>query len=401
MSGIRVLEVASWTYVPMAGGVLAEWGADVLKIEHPEGGDPQRGLVSSGLMPGGGGVNFAIEHPNRGKRSVAVDVGTEGGRDVILKLAATADVFLTSFLPAARRRLRIDVDDIRAVNPSIIYGRGSGHGQRGPEAERGGYDASTFWARGGSMDIATPLGSAFPVGQPGGAYGDTMGGGTIAGGIAAALFHRERTGEAVIVDCSLLGMGAWATGFSLAMCSAFGLEGFPKGPREASSNPLVGTYRTSDDRFLMLVFLQSDRYWGEFTQVVGRPELATDPRFVDSAARAENRKDCIAVLDEIFAERTLDEWRKVLADVEGVWAPVQTPREVWQDQQVVANNHVQEVQAADGTTFKLEAAPLEFNETPSQLTRAPDLGEHTDEVLQEVGLDMDQILDLKFKGAIL
>jgi crotonobetainyl-CoA:carnitine CoA-transferase CaiB-like acyl-CoA transferase len=228
-----------------------------------------------------------------------------------------------------------------------------------------------------------------------------MGGGTIAGGIAAALFHRERTGEAVTVDCSLLGMGAWATGFSLAMCSAFGLEGFPKGPREASSNPLVGTYRTADDRFLMLVFLQSDRYWPELVQVVGRPELADDPRFKDSAARAENRKECVALLDEIFAERTLEEWKKVLAEVEGVWAPVQTPREVWEDPQVVANQHVQEVEAEDGSTFKLVAAPLEFNETPSHLTRAPNLGEHTDDVLQEVGLEMDQILDLKIKGAIL
>ena len=400
MSGIRVLEVASWTYVPMAGGVLAEWGADVLKIEHPDGGDPQRGLVSSGLIPGKG-ANFAIEHPNRGKRSIGVDVGTDEGREVLLKLAATSDVFLTSFLPAARRRLRIDVDDIRAVNPSIIYVRGSGHGQRGPEAERGGYDASTFWARGGSMDIATPAGSPYPVNQPGGAYGDTMGGGTIAGGIAAALFHRERTGEAVTVDCSLLGMGAWATGFSLAMCAAFGLESFPKGGREQSSNPLVGTYRTADDRFLMLVFLQSDRYWAEFTQAVGRPELASDARFVDSAARAANRGDCIALLDQIFSERTLDEWKKVLADVEGVWAPVQTPREVWEDPQVVANHHVQDVEAEDGSTFKLVAAPLEFNETPSQLTRAPGLGEHTDAVLMEVGLDMDQILDLKIKGAIL
>jgi len=401
MSGVRVLEVAAWTYVPMAGGVLAEWGADVLKIEHPEGGDPQRGLISSGLIPGTG-ANFAHEHPNRGKRSVGLDLGTEEGREVLLKLAETSDVFLTSFLPAARRRLRIDVDDIRAVNPSIIYVRGSGHGQRGPEAEAGGYDGCTFWARGGSMDIATPLGAEYPVNQPGGAYGDTMGGGTIAGGIAAALFHRERTGEAVTVDCSLLGMGVWATAFSLAMCSTFGLESFPKGSRLQAPNPIVNTYKTSDDRFFMLVMLQSDRYWAPLMQVVGRPELADDPRFVDAAARAEHKQECIEVLDEIFASRTFEEWKNVLAEQEGVYAAVQTPREVIDDPQVKANNYVQDVVAEDGTTFKLVAAPLEFNETPVQITRAPGLGEHTDAVLQELlGLEMEQILDLKVKGAVL
>jgi crotonobetainyl-CoA:carnitine CoA-transferase CaiB-like acyl-CoA transferase len=400
MSGIRVLEVASWVYVPMAGGVLAEWGADVVKIEHPEGGDPQRGLISSGLMPGGGAVNFAVEHPNRNKRSVAIDIGTEEGRDVLLKLAETSDVFLTSFLPAARRKLRIDVDDIRAVNPSIIYVRGSGNGQRGPEAERGGYDGCTYWARGGSMDIATPGGVEYPVGQPGGAYGDTLGGGTIAGGISAALFHRERTGEALTVDCSLLGMGAWATAFSIAMCSAFGIDQFPKGARNQMSNPLVSCYKTSDGRFLMLVMLQSDRYWPELMTKVGRPELVDDPRFVDATARAQNRVECIAILDEIFAGRTFVEWKALLNDVEGVWSPVQTPREVWEDPQVIANGIVQDVTVGDGS-LKLVAAPLQFNETPSVLTRAPDHGEHTDDVLLELGFDMDQILDLKIKGAIL
>src|SRR6516165_11594823 len=156
MSGVRVLEVAAWTYVPSAGAVLAEWGADVLKVEHPETGDPQRALITSGLVPSGpGGVNHMIELPNRGKRSVAIDLGTEDGHDLLLRLAEASDVFLTNFLPPARRRLRIEVGDIRAVNPDIIYVRGSGQGQRGPEAERGGYDGCTFWARGGPADIVS------------------------------------------------------------------------------------------------------------------------------------------------------------------------------------------------------------------------------------------------------
>src|SRR5579864_5187562 len=148
MEGIRVLEVASWTYVPAAGAVLAEWGADVIKIEHPDSGDPQRGLVNSGLVPTGpGGVNHMIELPNRGKRSVAIDLSTEEGRDVLLRIASTSDVFLTNFLPPARRKLRIDVEDIRAANPDIIYVRGSAQGVRGPEADRGGFDGCSFWHR--------------------------------------------------------------------------------------------------------------------------------------------------------------------------------------------------------------------------------------------------------------
>jgi crotonobetainyl-CoA:carnitine CoA-transferase CaiB-like acyl-CoA transferase len=402
MEGIRVLEAAAWTYVPMAGGVLAEWGADVLKVEHPETGDPQRGLITSGLLPGGATpVNFIIEHPNRGKRSVAIDLATDEGHELLLKLAATSDVFSTNFLPAARRKLRIEVEDIRTANPKIIYARGSGQGQRGPETERGGYDGCTFWARGGSADISHSPGAAYPPSQPGGAYGDTLGGLTIAGGIAAALFHRERTGEALTIDCSLVAMGAWATAFTISGAAAFGLDRFPVFSREQAANPIVNVYRTSDNRYLSLVMLQSDRYWPELMEKVGRPDLITNPRFADSKARAENKTECIHLLDEIFASRTFEEWKKVLADVEGIWSAVQTAGEVINDPVVVANSYVRDVKAEDGSTFKLVAVPLEFNETPSEITRAPNLGEHTDEVLLELGLDMDQVMDLKVKGAIL
>ena len=401
MDGVRVLEVEAWTYVPMAGGVLAEWGADVLKIEHPESGDPQRGLISSGLVGGGGAVNFMIELPNRGKRSVAIDIGTEEGRDVLLKLAATSDVFLTSFLPAARRKLGIEVDDIRTVNPDIIYVRGSALGQEGPESERGGYDFSTFWCRGGSADTSTPMGAEYPVGQPGGAYGDVLGGMTIAGGISAALLHRERTGEALIVDCSLLGMGAWATGFSIAAAAAFGLERMPSGKRENSPNPLVGTYRTSDGRFIALVMMQSDRFWPELVTAMGRPDLATDPRFIDGPTRAQNGAACMGVLDGIFGSRTLAEWKVALADIQGNWAVVQSVSEIMVDPQVVANGYVCDLEDSTGKPFKLVASPLQFNETHAELTRGPEHGEHTDEVLLELGIDMDELIDLKVKGAIL
>jgi crotonobetainyl-CoA:carnitine CoA-transferase CaiB-like acyl-CoA transferase len=399
MSGVRVVEVAAWTYVPAAGAVLAEWGADVIKIEHPETGDPQRGLVSSGLVPASGGINHMIELPNRGKRSVAIDLATDEGRELLDKLVATADVFVTNFLPDARRKLRIEVDDIRAVNPKAIYVRGSGQGQRGPEAERGGYDACSFWGR-AVADVATPSGMPWPIGQPGPGFGDLIGGLTIAGGISAALFHRERTGEAVVVDNSLLATAMWATGASVLAAGLFGFSKMPMGDRRDMFNPIVNTYRTSDGRFLSLIMLQSDRYWPELVSTMGHPELVDDPRFADAKARYENRQVCVDTLDEIFATRTFEEWRAVLSDIEGVWAPVQTSGELLQEPQVLANGYISQVQASNGTNFAMVPSPLQFNEIPAELTRAPEHGEHTDEVLPELGLPMDQILDLKVKGAV-
>jgi crotonobetainyl-CoA:carnitine CoA-transferase CaiB-like acyl-CoA transferase len=401
MEGVRVVEVAAWTYVPIAGAVLAEWGADVIKIEHPETGDPQRGLITAGLMPSGaGGINFMMELPNRGKRSVGLDLKSERGHALLLDLVKTADVFLTNFRPQAREKLRIDVDDLRAVNPKLIYVRGSGHGQRGPEAERGGYDACSFWARGGSADIISEPGD-YPMTQPGPAYGDLISGLTIAGGISAALFHRERTGEALVVDNSLLATGMWATGAAVMMGGLFGFQRFPRGNRAKTPNPLILTYRTKDDRFLSLIMLESDRYWADLVTKVGRPELAADPRFADAGARAHNNEACVGVLDEIFASRTFEEWKQALLEVDGVWAPVQTVSELLEDPQVLANGYLREVEVASGETFRMVSSPLQFNEEPPDLRRAPDHGEHTDEVLAELGLDQEQILQLKVAGAVL
>jgi len=401
MDGIRVVEVAAWTYVPVAGAVLAEWGADVIKIEHPESGDPQRGLVTSGLMPSGpGGINFMMELPNRGKRSVGLDLKSERGHELLLELVKGADVFLTNFRPQARRNLHIDVEDLRAVNPQIIYVRGSGHGQRGPEAERGGYDACSFWARGGSADIISIPGE-YPSMQPGPGYGDVVSGLTIAGGISAALFHRERTGEALVVDNSLLATGMWATSAAVLMAGLFGFERFPQGNRAKAPNPLVLSYKTKDNRFLSLIMLESDRYWADLVTKVGRPELADDARFVDAGARAQNSEACVGILDEIFASRTFEEWKSTLLEVDGVWAPVQTAGELLTDPQVLANGYLRDVEGPSGSTFRMVASPLQFDEVPPELVRAPEHGEHTDEVLQELGLDMDTILELKVAGAVL
>jgi crotonobetainyl-CoA:carnitine CoA-transferase CaiB-like acyl-CoA transferase len=400
MDGIRVLEVASWTYVPVAGAVLAEWGADVIKVENPEGGDPQRGLVTAGLVPAGG-VAHMFELPNRGKRSVGINLASPEGREVLLQLAARCDVFLTNYLPAARKKLGIDVDDIRAANPNIIYVRGSANGQQGRESERGGYDQCTFWGRSGAADGAMTGDLDYPIGQPGAAYGDVLGGLTIAGGISAALLHRERTGEALVVDNSLIAMGIWAMGANLAGAAAYGLDRIPRMPPAKAPNPLVNTYRTADDRHLSLVMLDSDRFWPELVTVLGAAELIDDPRFCSHAARGANNVECVAALAELFARRTLAEWKVLMADTRGVWSPVQRPSEVLEDPQVLANHYVADLEDHEGVPFKLVTSPLQFNEQPGTARRAPTHGEHTDDVITDLGYSMDELLDLKIKGAVL
>ncbi|MGH8917203.1 MAG: CaiB/BaiF CoA transferase family protein [Actinomycetes bacterium] len=401
MRGVRVLEVASWTFVPAAGAVLSDWGADVLKIEHPTQGDPQRGLATLGVLPGGAGVNFMIEFPNRGKRSVAIDIATDDGRDLLYRLAATADVFLTSFLPDARQRLRIDLEHIRAANPDIIYVRGHGQGVRGPDAGRGGYDASSFWSRGGVGDSLTPAGATMPAMQRP-AFGDVMGGMTIAGGIAAALFARANTGETSVVDISLLGTAMWTVQPDIIMTEALGLDDvFRFGDRRARPNPLVGGYPTKDDRWIHLNMMQADRFWADLCQHLGHPELIDDPRFADAAVRAQNCRELVDVFDDIFRSRTLDEWKQALATADGVWAPVQRVVELQDDPQVQANGYLRPVTDSAGHDFHLVAAPVQFDEQPPDLRAAPDHGAHTDEVLRELGLSDEEIMARKVSGAIL
>jgi len=400
MEGVRVVELAAWTFVPAAGAVLAEWGAEVLKIEHPEGGDPQRGLISSGLVPGAGsGVNFFLEQPNHGKKSVAINVQHPDGRAALLDLCRTADVFLTNWLPGPLSRARLEVDDIRAVNPDIIYVRGHGQGRRGPDADRGGYDSSSFFARSGVMNTLTYGDDPYGPTQPA-AFGDLPGGQTIAGAIAAALFRRERTGETSVVDISLLAFGMWVNAPDIVMSKLFGGP-LPKMTRDALPNPLVNRYLTKDGRLVQLVMLQPLRFWPELLTAVGRPELAVDERFATAEGMFANRVEGTRLLDEIFATRTLSEWQDVLQGIKGVWSPVQRGLDLYDDPQVLANGYLGDVAAVDGSTFQLVANPVQFDEQPNTLVRAPELGEHTDDVLRGIGYDDEAIIALKVGNAIL
>lgn len=403
LDGITVVEVASWMFVPSAGAVLVDQGATVLKIEHPETGDPQRGLVSSGLLPGGEeGVNFMMEQPNHGKQSVAIDISTDDGRAALLKLVETADVFLTNQLPQIRRKLRIDNDDIRAANPDIIIARGSGQGTRGPDAEKAGYDGTSYWTRSGMASVMPENAEGWPMGQPAPAFGDVMGGLAVAGAISSALFQRERTGEPSVVDVSLMATALWQNSPLMVASKLFGFSKIPHGgDRRKVPNPGVGAYRTSDDRFIMLILLQSDKFWAELVTLLGKPEMAADERFIDSEARAANSVDCVTLLDEAFGAHDLAHWRDVLDGFSGAWSPYQTLDEVYEDPQTIANGWLPTMTAANGQEVQLVASPAQFDEAPPGMTRCPALGEHTDEVLLAAGHDMDQILELKLSGAIL
>jgi crotonobetainyl-CoA:carnitine CoA-transferase CaiB-like acyl-CoA transferase len=400
MDGIRVVEVATWTFVPAAGAVLAEWGAEVFKIEHPEGGDPQRGLVSSGLVPGGAtGVNFFIEQPNHGKKSVAVNIQHPAGRDVLYKLCETADVFVTSFLPGVRQRAQIDVEHIRAVNPNIVYVRGHGYGPRGPQADTGAYDMAAYFARSGVMNTLAYGDDPYGPTQPP-AFGDLPAGQTIAGAVAAALLQRERTGVASVVDVSLLAFGMWVNAPDIVMSKLIG-QPVPKFSRDTLPNPIVNRYLTKDGRLVQLVMLQAVRFWPELLTALGRPDLAADERFATPEGIFEHRAEGTRLLDEIFATRTLAEWKEALADVKGVWSPVQQGLDLYEDVQVQANGYLADAETTQGTPFQLVSNPTHFDEQPNTVTRAPELGEHTDDVLRDLGFDDEAIIQLKIDNAIL
>ena len=397
LEGIRVLEVAMYGFVPSAGAVLVEWGADVIKVEHAVTGDPQRGLRQTGMLRVEGDPNPNIEHANRGKRSLGLDMSVPEGREVLYELARRSDVFLTSFLPDARQKFGIDVDDIRAMNPKIIYARGSALGPRGAESVKGGYDMTAFWCRAGTAATITPMGYDGMINPPGPAYGDTISGTNLAGGIAAALLKRERSGEPSVVDVSLLGSGVWSLGHTVALTNHLHqlMQGPPPGIHGSPINPLVGVYPTADGRHMSLVMMQPGKYWADVCRHIDRPDLIDDPRFATAEHIAANTADAVEILTKVIATRTLAEWSERFATLAGPWAPVQDTLQVADDPQIRANEYI--VRAGE---LDLVANPVQFDVTAPRTGPAPEFAEQTDEILLELGLDWDRIIELKTAGAV-
>ena len=395
--GIRVVELAQWVFVPVAGALLADWGADVVRIDRLDG-DPYRGLATQGIGSDSGGINLSVALANRGKRSVALDLRSDDGQNVLHQLLANADVFLTSFRPDALDRLGLDADALRTRYPTLVYARGNGYGARGPDAGMAGYDASAYWARGGIAHVLTPADRDYPI-SPRGAMGDRNGGMALAFGIAGALLKRSRTGVGSVVDVSLLATAMWTASSDL-LSALQGGEPRAVGGRGPIVNPLIGTFITADGRHIQLVFLESDRYWGPLCDLIERPDLRDDPRFIDHHARDANQLACVAALDEVFAGRTYEEWKQLLRQLDAPWSPVQSIEELLTDPQVLANDYLGEVVIEGGPTYRLPTVPVQFDERPPALRPAPEHGEPTEAILLELGYEWEDIIRLKETSVI-
>jgi crotonobetainyl-CoA:carnitine CoA-transferase CaiB-like acyl-CoA transferase len=395
LEGIRVVEVAEQGFVPACAATLADWGADVIKVERPEG-DPLRQVMPNGLVDSAGEFNYPVEVANRNKRDVAIDLKHPEGRALLDRLVAGADVFITNQLPKVLRKLRLEPEDIFRLNPRIVYARGHGQGQKGPDAEAGGFDGVSYWARGGLAHMITPPGAA-GVAMQRPALGDHPSGMQMAGGIAAALVKVLRTGKGVKVDLSLLAGAVWALGPDLAYTSFRGKEPPRDKPRRAS--PLVGSYATSDQRWLMLVMLNDEAYWPAVCRVLGHEEWIADPRFDSQAKRIASTDELGALFRAAFAAQPLAHWEKRLAEHGCVFSKFANPVEVLQDPQVLANGYMPEHPRIRGA--RIPATPVQFDDQPIALRRpAPGTGEHTDEILTEAGLAAAEIARLRGLGAI-
>ena len=398
MEGVRVVEVAEHTFVPAAAMILADWGADVIKVERASnGGDASRHMRV--IQRPGLKSNPFFEAANRNKRGVALELTTPKGRELLYRLVDDADVFITNMRDDAQAKLGIDSATLMARNPRLIYASGTGYGTRGPMKESRGFDFPSSWCRSGSAYVQTPVNGDPPPTQPG-SVGDLTGGATLAGAIAAALFRRERTGKGAVIDHALYMMGTYIMSQSLIAASMGWKPAGPPPPRTSTPMPLMNMYRTRDDRWLVLTLLY-DQWWPDFCDHVGRPEWADDERFHDADARAVNCVELIAELDSIFVTRTLAEWEAQFASLAGVWSPVKSPDEVIIDEQALANGFVSPVTFPDGDQYLVGVSPAQFDGRPvGELHASPTHGQHTDDVMRELGLTTEQIDALRASGIV-
>lgn len=379
LAGVRVVELGVWVAGPAAGGILADWGADVVKIEPPDG-DPAR--LFGRMLGVEDGSSPPFEMDNRGKRSIVLDVTTTDDRGTARELLSGADVFLTNVRPAALTRVGLDFESVAASNPELVYGLITGYGESGPDADRAAFDVAAFWARSGLAHLLTRPGDTPPF-QRGG-MGDHTAGMTLAAAVCAALVARGRTGKGQLVSTSLYRQGAYTVSFDL---NTFLMTGNPIaiGQRESMGNPCMNNYAAGDGRRFWIVGLQAGRHWPPLCRAVGRGDWLTDPRYDTALNRAVNSRELIAELDEIFATRPLDDWAKIFAgEPDFFWSPINSLEEVMADEQFHASGGIVNVPDGEGG-ISMVASPADFHGTPWEpRSSAPQLGQHTDEILAEL-----------------
>jgi crotonobetainyl-CoA:carnitine CoA-transferase CaiB-like acyl-CoA transferase len=394
MEGIKVVEVGMWVAGPAAAAILGDWGAEVIKIEPPEG-DPFRGLLSAF----GGDISPPFELDNRNKRSVGINLGTTEGRDIAAALVDQADVFVTNARPVALERAGLDYATVSARNPRLVYAQVNGYGMEGDDRDRAAYDVGAFWSRAGVAAALTPDGTDLPY-QRGG-MGDHMAGMAAAGAVAAALLARERTGHGQLVATSLMRIGMYMIGWDVSMSLRLGLPTIPMTVK-APPNPLINAYAAGDGRRFWMLGLQADRHWPDVLRAIERPDWADDERYASLESRFVHSAELVTELNEIFATKPMAEWAEIF-DKENVWwAPVQHAHEVVDDAVAHAAGGFIDVPAIDGgEAVKMVASPADFHGTEcAPRSTAPEFAQHTEEVLLELGYDWDRIIELKDAGAI-
>lgn len=393
--GVRVLELAQYVFVPGAGVLLADQGAEVIHIEAPGIGDPYRSLkVGDGREVGT--TNLAMEQNNRGKKSVALDLKSEDGREAFLKLVETADVFVTSLRPKALRGLRLDIADLRARNPKIIYARGNGFGFKGAESDKPGFDASAFWARGGMSYAFTVPGNQPTPPRP--AFGDHSGSMALAFGIAGALFKRAMTGEATVVDTSLLSTAVWMLSSDITYAQVPGYKVHGEG---AGRFPLMQLYETKDGTLIQLMLLDPRPHWPSFCKMLELDHLVDDPKFADNAARMKHAPELIGLIAEKIGAKNWAEWKPLFDAWDAPWELVQDIHGLHDDPQVLENEMIFDL-AIGETPVRVVAGPASFDglARPAAPHGSPAMGEHTDALLTEVGYSAEQLADLKQRKVV-
>ena len=400
LEGIKVIEVGGAFAMPLAGMLMGSWGAEVIHVEPPGRGDLQRHLLSAGMAGWARPheVNYIWEHVDRNKKSLTINLKAPEGQEIIHRLAADADVFLNNLRPYEMDKFNLGYEKISSANPKIVYANLTGYGQRGPEKNTGGYDSVAFWARSGVMDLMHEPDSAPNISRP--AYGDSITSQSLLAGVMAALFIRERTGEGQEVEVSLYNSAIFALGTDLSGCLISG-EDSVRPTRKSMSNPIRNIYPTSDNRWIMLGMTTSQPYWPNFCKAIERSELIDDPKFSTPEARADNAGELVDIIEGVFRTKTYAQWKELLSLNKLIWAPLQTPLEVTQDEQAIANDYFCEWDHPEYGSIKLLNNPIKLSRTPAEnVCKAPDLGEHTDQILSELGFNSEEIGELRDSGII-
>ncbi len=398
LSGIKVVELAIWVAGPSTTAVLADWGADVIKIEEPQAGDPVRGMTVRSAHDPEVRVAWSYELDNRNKRSVAVNLRHPKGRSFAVRMLERADVFVTNLRLDALERLRLDYANVAEINPRLVYATLNGYGHQGPDRLRPGFDYAAGWARSGLMATCAEPGEAPPAQRPG--MIDHPAGLALAGAISAALLARERSGRGQEVRLSLFAMGLWMNSVDLTNGLISG-----RGPvtesRNELPNPLWNSYRCKDGTWVCFVMVQSDRYWKDFCTALDRSEWFDDSRFRDFASRSRNNRELIAVIAETMVTRSRTEWAPIFDRYNFIWAPVQSADEVLNDPQAEAIHAFVQINHPQIPNCRLVRSPIEFGQAEvGPRTPAPELGQHTEDVAQELGLGWDDIAFLREEGVL-